>query len=158
MSSPQSSSGSAQHALSMEQHPDVMALGARFDQISPTLATKTLHGMAFLAGAYAAISPWVIGFHGQSALAVNDLIVGGAAALLAFALVSGYERIRDWAWVSAACGIWLIITPWVVSGAQRTTGLIVSNVVVGAVIALLGLCAAAMEVARYRRTRTARGT
>lgn len=154
MTSPQNSSA-PQHDASIEQHPDVMALGARFDQIAPPLATKALHGLAFLAGGYAAISPWVVGFHGQSSLAVTNLIVGGAVALLAFAMTVTYERIRDWAWVAAACGAWLIVAPWVVQGMHRTTGMLVSNIIVGALIALLAVVAGLLEWRRLHRSRMA---
>lgn len=149
MTSPQSST---RHAI--EQHPDVKALGARFDQIAPTTAVRALHGLTFLAGVYAAISAWVVGFHAQTSLTVNNLIVGAAAALAAFAIPAAYERMRDLSWAAAACGIWLIIAPWAVQGVDRTTGMVVSNVIVGAVIALFALAAAAMELVHYRRSRT----
>jgi len=153
MSAPAAPQGS-EHALN--DHPDVKALGARFDQIAPTAMTNAVHGLAFLGGAYAAISPWVVGFHGQSSLTVNNLIIGLAVVLLAFGYATAYERTRNLAWVSALMGVWLIITPWAVHGVDRTTHILVSNIIVGAAIALLGAAATGMDAWRHRRSRAAR--
>ncbi len=154
MSTPVTPQGS-EHDFAIAQHPDVKALGARFDQIAPTTMSNAIHGLAFLGGAYAAISPWVVGFNGQTALAVNNLVIGLAVALLAFGYSTAYERTRGLAWVSGLLGVWLIIAPWVVQNVDRTTHVLVSNIIVGAVIAVLGAAAAGLDVMRHRRSRAA---
>jgi hypothetical protein len=92
-----------------------------------------------MAATYAAISPWVVGFHtGSGELAVSDLIVGLVAATLAFGFGASNVHLHGLTWVAPLLGVWLVITPWVVQGTERTAGLILSNVIVGGCIVLIG--------------------
>jgi hypothetical protein len=126
-------------------------------------ATSTPQGqavgmLAFLTGIYLAASPWITGFNGLSTLAVNNLLVGLAYALL----MSGgfgraYERTHGMAWGACLLGAWTIIAPWVVAGNVSTTKTITNNVITGAVALLLALAAsAAARAAESPKTR--RGT
>lgn len=126
-------------APGMASHPDIMALRARYEQAGATPTAQVVDGLTFLAGLYMAISPWVVGFDHFTTLTVNNLIIGAALAMLAVGFASAYGRTHGLAWVVPIIGIWMIITPWVISGSVATTGTIVSNVIVGAVAALLGL-------------------
>ncbi|GGL93596.1 hypothetical protein GCM10010129_41850 [Streptomyces fumigatiscleroticus] len=132
----------------METHPDIIAMRTRHEMAERAASTpkaQAVEALALLTGVYLAASPWIAGFSTLSALAVNNLIVGIAYALL----MSGgfgraYERTHSMAWASCALGVWTIIAPWVIAGDVSTTRTIWNNVVVGAVACLLGLAAAAM--------------
>ena len=99
-----------------------------------------VRGLLLLGATYAAISPWVVGVHARSGgLAVSDLIVGLALALAAMALgiAASNSPLYGLIWVAPLPGVWLIITSWVARGTDRTAGLIVSNVIVGAALVLI---------------------
>ncbi|WP_307624013.1 SPW repeat protein [Streptomyces sp. V3I7] len=131
----------------METHPDIIAMRNRHEMAERATSTpraQAIEALAFLAGVYLAASPWIAGFSTVSTLAVNNLIVGIAYALL----MSGgfgraYERTHSMAWAACALGVWTIIAPWVVAGDVSTTRTIVNNVVVGAIGLLLGVAASA---------------
>jgi MFS superfamily sulfate permease-like transporter len=103
-----------------------------------------------MAGLYLAMSPWIVGFTDLSTLAGNDLISGVAVTLLALGLASAYGRTHGIAWVTPLIGVWTIIAPWVVSGDVSTTATVWSNVVIGAVIVILGLGTMAPGLSRRR--------
>ena len=142
-------SGIPSEQVAMAEHPDLVAMREHYEELAETGTARFLYGAAFMAGAYAAISPWVVGFHSRSVtLTVNDLIVGIGVALLALGFASVYERTHGLTWVMPLMGVWLIISPWVVQHASQTAGTIASNVAVGACIVALGLCMLAMEATR----------
>lgn len=94
----------------------------------------------------------MIGFHTRSgSLTANDLIIGIGVALLAYGFGTAYERTHGLSWVAPLFGVWLIIAPWVVHGVHRTNGLLISNIVIGACIVVLGLAAFTMGTMRVRR-------
>jgi hypothetical protein len=141
----------AEHQLSMARHPDILALRERYDQASETSLAWLVEGLTFLGGTYAAISAWVIGFNGRApALTVSNLIVGLAVTMLAFGFATNYARTHTLTWITPLIGAWLIIAPWVVRGVDRTTSMILSNVITGGCIAALGLAITAITVARRR--------
>jgi hypothetical protein len=55
--------------------------------------------------------------------------------------------------VAPLLGVWLIVSPWVVAGVTTSAGMIWSNVVVGAVVCVLGLATAAMGSVLLTRSR-----
>ncbi|MEV1174918.1 SPW repeat protein [Nonomuraea sp. NPDC049784] len=123
----------------MGQHPDIAALRARYDLAAQSRSGQSVSGLAFLSGLYLAISPWVVGFFGRTTLTVNNLVTGIALALLAAGISSAYGRIHGLAWVVPIIGIWTIIAPWVLPPHGASVGMIISNVVTGAVITACGL-------------------
>lgn len=125
--------------LSMAEHPDITALRDRYDRAAETRIAQGVVGLTLMAGLYVAMSPWIVGFAGQSALMVNDLIAGLAVAMLALGFGSAFGRTHQLAWVTPLLGVWVIITPWVVAGVAISTGLVLSNVIAGVVTCLLGL-------------------
>jgi hypothetical protein len=129
----------------MALHPDIMALRERYDGLGATPEAQGFEGLLFLAGGYAAISAWVVGFNSASSpLAVNNLIVGAALMLLTFGFAAAYGRTHGLTWVAPLLGIWLIVSPWAVQNTDRTAGLIVSNVIVGACAVVFGLAMMAL--------------
>ncbi|MBA2947005.1 SPW repeat protein [Streptomyces himalayensis] len=140
----------------METHPDILDMRHRHDMAERAATTpraQTIETAALLTGLYLAASPWIAGFNGLSTLAINNLIVGIAyAVLLSGGFGRAYERTHSMAWAACALGVWTIISPWVVAGDVSTARTIVNNVIVG-VIALavaLAASAAAREVDRRR--------
>lgn len=134
----------------IEQHPDVALMRRRYDQIAETPVAQSSDGLAFLAGLYLAMSPWVVGFTDHSALMMSNLFTGVAIALLAAGFAANYGRFHGVAWVAPVLGIWAIVSPWAVDGPTPGTSAIVSNIITGGVVVL---CAAAMMSGSMRRTR-----
>ena len=129
------------HAPGMADHPDIVALRARYEKANATPVAQAVDGLTFLAGLYMAISPWVIGFDSVRSITANDLIVGIAYAVVALGLASAYGRVHGIAWVTPLIGVWMIITPWVLAATPITGPMLISNIVAGAVGVVLGLAA-----------------
>lgn len=141
----------AHEQLSMARHPDIVELRERYEQASETSLAWLVDGLTFMAGAYAAISAWVIGFNGTApSLATTNLLVGLAVTLLAFGFATNFARTHVLSWVTPLAGVWLIIAPWVVVGVTTTTAMILSNVITGGVVVILGLAVTAMATMRRR--------
>jgi hypothetical protein len=141
----------ASEHLSISQHPDIVELREKYAQTNETVVAHSLEGLIFLAGIYAAISPWVVGFNHTSTLVVSNLVVGLGVAVLALCFASAYERTHGLSWVVVLMGIWLIVSLWIVTGVTLDASVIWSNCVIGAVVALLGLGATGMGMMRTRR-------
>lgn len=138
-------------SLPIEKHPDIAALRDRYDQAAGSMVAQTNEGLLMLAGLYMAASPWIIGFHGTTPLMINNLIVGCAAALLAFGFAAAFGRLHGLAFAMPVLGVWMIISPWVVRGVSTTAGMIWSNVACGAVVLALGLGLMGIGFMRSRR-------
>ncbi|MFJ9797538.1 SPW repeat protein [Streptomyces sp. NPDC101145] len=139
----------------IEHHPDIAEMRARFEQATSTPRGQALEALAFLTGVYLAASPWIVGFNGLTALAVCNLILGIAYALCMGGLLgSAYERTHAMAWCAVAIGAFTIISPWLVAGNVDTTRSVWNNIVVGVVALLLG---AAMAATGERRGGAPRG-
>jgi hypothetical protein len=134
----------------IERHPDVATMRRRYDQIAETPVAQSADGLVFLSGVYLAMSPWVIGFTGHSAMTAANLMVGIAVALLAVGFVASYGHFHGIAWVAPLLGVWVIASPWLVSGGAPATEAIVSNVIVGAVIVLCSLAMMSTGMKRMR--------
>lgn len=125
--------------LTMSEHPDLVAMRARYDRAFETPQAWATEGLMLLAAMYAAISPWVVGFNASSSeLAVSNVIVGLALAVLTLGFATSNLHMHGLTWVAPLIGVWLIIAPWVVQGTDSTAGVIVNNVVVGACIVAIG--------------------
>ena len=84
-------------------------------------------------GFWLAISPWVLGFSESNPPATrNALIVGIAVAVLSGSTFLVYNVIEEW--IDVILGIWLIISPWVLSSAGNAS-VVADFVIVGAVVA-----------------------
>jgi hypothetical protein len=134
-------SETSRHASDITTHPDAMEMRERFAQIVEGPRASALDGMIVLAGMYTAISPWVVHFRlANFDLAVNNLIIGLTMAAFGLGLALQPARLYRLGWMGVPIGVWLIISPWVVTrGHTATSGIIWNNVVIGAVAVLLGL-------------------
>ncbi len=144
----------ATEAMNMSLHPDIVELRAKHEKYELAAmepAAQVITGLMFVTGIYMAISPWVVGFHGYSTLTVNNLVVGIALSVLALGFASMYGRVHGMGWAAPLIGLWMIISPWVVSGDVAHTATIWSNVAAGAVAFLLGVGSIALGMRRTRR-------
>jgi hypothetical protein len=135
----------------IEEHPDLVGLRMRYEQAAETRTAQFVDGLSFLAGAYLALSPWILGFNGLTTLTVSNLITGIAAAVFALGFASAFGRTHGIAWVAPIIGVWAIVSPWLVSGHVYTTRTITSNVIVGGVFVLTSLAAIGAGMRRARR-------
>lgn len=122
----------------IEQHPDLMELRARYDRVAETTPARALEGCTLLGGLYLAISPWIVGFNHLTDITVNNLITGLALSVMALGFAWAYGRTHNVTWVAPLIGVWTIIAPWVIRQSGATIGPIISNVIIGALIVLLG--------------------
>ncbi|QBJ96633.1 hypothetical protein ERC79_12135 [Rhodococcus sp. ABRD24] len=134
--------------MSIEAHPDIAALRDSYDELGEGPALQIAEGLMVLAGLYAAASSWIVGFDGQTSLMMSNLICGLAVALLAAGYATTYGRTHGIAFVAPLLGVWLIVSPWLVSNVTTTAGMIWSNVVTGAVILALGAAGVGMAMTR----------
>lgn len=136
------------------QHPELMEMQRQFAGALGGPRTVVTEGLLMLTGAYTAISPWVIGFAGtHPALTANNVILGLILTVIGMGLTGTPERKGGISWTAAPIGIWLIISLWVVRGGMLTVGLLVNNIVVGALALILGLAVAGL-VTTAPRART----
>ncbi|MYT28557.1 MULTISPECIES: SPW repeat protein [unclassified Streptomyces] len=130
-------------------HPDVAEMRERYARMLSGRQATALDGLILLTGMYAAISPWVVHFRATSPeLTVNNLIIGIVLAVVGLGLTRAPERMYRLSWTCAVIGVWLVISPWVVTaGHSASAGLIWNNVWIGAVTLALGLAATRLAMA-----------
>jgi hypothetical protein len=124
---------------SIDHHPDILALRERYGRVAESMTAQGTFGLTLLAAVYAAVSPWVVGFDETRALAVNDFIVGIVCVALTFAFAMALDRSHGMTWTLPVLGAWFIVSPWILHGVSPHGNMVWSNVIVGAVLAVLGL-------------------
>ncbi|AOR36226.1 hypothetical protein BFF78_38860 [Streptomyces fodineus] len=130
------------HRGDISTHPDVSEMRARYARMLGGRDVALVDGPVFLLGLYCAASPWIVHYAAsQPALMTHNLILGIAIGLLALGFTRAPERMYGLSWAMCAMGIWLIIAPWIV-GSGPDKGVIINNVVIGAVALALGLLCA----------------
>ncbi|MFG1707812.1 SPW repeat protein [Nonomuraea sp. M3C6] len=134
----------------MERHPDIIRMRERYEVAAANPAVQLAEGLTLLAGLFLALSPWIMGFTNVGSLTMNNLITGITVALLALGFSSAYGRTHGIAWTAPLIGVWTIVAPWLIRGGADSTRTIVTNVIVGAIITILGLVAMAMSMTRGR--------
>ena len=134
-------------------HPDAAEMRERYAQVLEGSRAVAVDGLMLLTGLYAAISPWVVHFRGSNPeLSANNLIIGIALAVFGLGLATMGERIFRLGWTCAVLGVWMIISPWVVTiGHSPTRGMIWNNVLIGALACVLGLAVSGMMMLGTRR-------
>ncbi|WP_243639244.1 SPW repeat protein [Streptacidiphilus pinicola] len=130
----------------MAGHPDLAEMRERYARIEARRGVSAIDGLVLLAGLYAAISPWVVHFSTSSPeLRANNLIIGLALVAIGLGLALAPERMYRMSGIISVIGVWMVISPWVVTvGHTATRGLIWNNVLIGAVCCMLGLAAIGM--------------
>jgi hypothetical protein len=134
--------------VALEQHPDIAEMQARYERIAQTPTVQSVEGLTLLAGLYLAVSTWILTF-GAAASDLNpvNLVTGLAVAVLALGYGAAYGRTHGLSWVTPIIGVWAIIAPWIVL-TNPSDRVILSNVIAGAVIVVLGLATTIMGVPR----------
>jgi hypothetical protein len=133
-------------------HPDVADMRDRYQRILNGPRTVTTDGMIMLAGAYLAISPWVVHFNTVSAdLAVTNLVLGLCLVVLGLGLAVAPERMHRLSWTCVPIGAFAIVAPWAVTiGHTATHPMIWSNVFAGGAACLFGLMETGTVLASLR--------
>ncbi|MGV4983811.1 SPW repeat protein [Streptomyces sp. NPDC001709] len=130
------------HRGDLSTHPDVSEMRARYARMLGGRDVALVDGPVFLLGLYCAASPWIVHYTAsQPALMAHNLILGIAIGLLALGFTRAPERMYGLSWAMCAMGIWMIIAPWVV-GSAPDKGVIINNIVIGALALVLGLVCA----------------
>ncbi len=130
------------HRGDISSHPDVSEMRDRYARMLGGRDVALVDGPVFLLGLYCAASPWILHYTAnQPALMTHNLIMGIAIGLLALGFTRAPERMYGLSWAMCALGIWMIIAPWIV-GSSPDVGVIVNNVVIGALALVLGLICA----------------
>ncbi|MFF0223409.1 SPW repeat protein [Streptomyces sp. NPDC004629] len=143
-----------QHSTGMTGHPEIAEMRERLERTASSGRAIALEGLILLAGVYAAISPWVVHFSAQPDITVNNLIVGITVALIGFGLTLVPERMFRLVWTVVPLGVWLLISPWVVTATHGArAGIVWNNCWLGAVTLLLGLAAMGLTIGTTRGTR-----
>jgi nitrate reductase NapE component len=107
----------------------------------------TASALNVLAGIWLVIAPWVLGYASVSST-WNDVACGGAVILLAAERASAPSR-RPWlSFVNVAIGIWLIVAAFVLSSYGTEWA---NDIILGAIVALLGLWSSAAGSDARRR-------
>ncbi len=133
-------------------HPDVSEMRDRYARMLGGRDVALVDGPAFLLGLYCAVSPWVLHFTvNQPALVPHNLVVGIAIGLLALGFTAAPARMYGLSWATSAIGVWMIISPWIV-GEDPDTGVILNNIIIGALAVILGLVCAAAAARSTRGT------
>ncbi|MFD3839259.1 SPW repeat protein [Streptomyces sp. NPDC058642] len=120
-------------------HPDASEMRARYARMLGGRDVALVDGPVFLLGLYCAVSPWILHYTtSQPALVPHNLIVGIAIGLLALGFTQTPERMYGLSWAFCAIGLWMIVSAWIV-GDSPDAGVILNNVIIGALAVILGL-------------------
>ncbi|WP_317493472.1 SPW repeat protein [Haloechinothrix sp. LS1_15] len=138
----------------MSGHPDIVAMNARYERMAETPLAQVTDGLTVLAGLFVALSPWIVGFTQFGGITANNLAVGLAVAALGACFALAYERSHRLTWVCPLLGVWTIIAIWAVAGTEMTASIVLSNVIGGGLIVLLGLAAMIPMIRARREGRT----
>ncbi|GAA2949463.1 MULTISPECIES: SPW repeat protein [Streptomyces] len=142
------------HRSDISSHPDASEMRERHDRVmrGGGRSTALADAPVFLAGLYAAVSPWVLHFTAnQPSLVVHNVVIGLAIAVLALCFTAMPERMTGMSLAICALGAWLVASTWIV-GQSPDMGVVLSNVIVGGLTVVLGAVCAGVAVMNKRRT------
>ena len=144
------------HGPDIAAHPDVAEMRARYARMDSRRGVVAIDGLVLLVGLYAAISPWVVHFGPTNPnLQANNLVLGIALAVIGLCLTLAPERMFQLSAAIVAIGVWMIVSPWVVTaGHHATAGIIWNNLLIGGICCALGLAAMGMLMSVGREDRT----
>jgi hypothetical protein len=80
------------------------------------------------------VSPWVLGYAGETGAAWNAWIVGAAATLIALAAIYSFHPAEEWA--NVVLGLWAVIAPWAIGFAATQAAMWV-HVIAGLALAVI---------------------
>ncbi|MFG2423507.1 SPW repeat protein [Streptomyces sp. NPDC048448] len=133
-------------------HPDASEMRDRYARVMGGRDVALVDGPVFLLGLYCAVSPWILHYTtSQPALMTHNLVMGIAIAVLALGFTVTPERMYGLSWAICAMGVWMIISPWVV-GTSPDTGVVLNNIIIGALAVVLGAVCAFTSTKSTSRT------
>jgi hypothetical protein len=139
-------------------HPDMAEMRERYAKVAAGGEAMAIDGLVLLTGLYAAISPWVVHFRATNPdVAINNLVIGVALIAIGLSLTMAGDRMYRLSWTCGVIGVWMIISPWVVTiGHSPSARLIWNNVLIGGVLCALALGAVGMMMGNARPRRSSR--
>jgi hypothetical protein len=113
-------------------------------------------GVNLLAGLWLIAAPWLLGYDELDEAVWNDVLIGGAVAVLALVRMWRPLTTATASWINLALGIWLIAAPWVLgyeddAVVQNADNAQWNDVILGVAIALLALVSGAAARSSYDR-------
>ncbi|MFF2993662.1 SPW repeat protein [Streptomyces sp. NPDC057950] len=133
-------------------HPDASEMRDRYARVMGGRDVALVDGPVFLLGLYCAVSPWILHYTtSQPALMTHNLVMGIAIAVLALGFTVTPERMYGLSWAICAMGVWMIVSPWVV-GTSPDTGVVLNNIIIGALAVVLGAVCAFTATKNTSRT------
>ena len=84
--------------------------------------------------AFLFLTPWIFGFVSDHAAAPNAWVSGIIIGVVAIAALTKFAEWEEW--INLALGLWVLVSPWVLSFAAQTTARWV-HVVIGLIVAVL---------------------
>jgi hypothetical protein len=138
MTEPVTSNGAATRQVMTVISDDYLAPAS-----SRSMLTQVTGTVGILAGLWVAISPWFLVLqHGGNNAAASNLIVGLAVVALGLFAVSGSRGFSGLEAGTLLAGFWLILSPFILDEKFAiATPMYWSNVLAGALIAVVGLAA-----------------
>lgn len=103
-------------------------------------AIKNMNWAMAVAGLWAVIAPFLLGYRSTSAALWNDLIVGIVIIVLAVvsALSENENNVKTINWVTAVGGLWLVLAPFIL-GYSAIAAALWSDIIVGIVVLVLSV-------------------
>jgi hypothetical protein len=84
--------------------------------------------------AFLFLTPWIFGFVSDHAAAPNAWVSGIVIGVVAIAALTKFAECEEW--INLALGLWVLVSPWVLSFAAQTSARW-AHVVVGLIVAVL---------------------
>jgi uncharacterized membrane protein len=111
---------------------------------SPMTATRSRWQdvINLVLGLWLFFSPWILTFKGVSAAATSAWIFGILVVALALLAIFLYQQWEEW--LSAAIGVWVFISPWVLRVSTEPK-ILWNSLIVGALLVILALWSASLE-------------
>ena len=116
------------------------------------ITIKWTSGINLILGLWLLISPWAIGYIAKESR-LNEVIVGAVIFVLSWIRLVNRSRTGVPSWLNFLIGIWLIIAPFVMH--YMTMGQKWNSIVVGIIVALLGIASGTAGASRHHPTATA---
>jgi hypothetical protein len=102
---------------------------------------RTASALNIMAGIWLVITPFWMGYYVMPTPLWNSLIPGGVVGVLALIRACYPAENVGLSWVNLLCGIWLIVSPFFLTGYDLTVPFR-NAVIPGIVISVLSLCSA----------------
>src|SRR5262249_56525439 len=89
----------------ISEHPDVAEMRQRYERITASGQAIVIDGLVLLAGAWLALSPWIVHFNTSApSVMVNNLILGVMVSVIALGLTWAPARVYRLGWALAGLG------------------------------------------------------